>query len=508
MLLTSEAAGMFWGRCFQLRGRRIVPRIAARPMIPGIAARIKGDEMTKGKATEKSNKGVKEMAYAVESCPPGVKELIPEAMAKWMEIANACIAAGDGKDFAEARAWTAVKECWAKNEAGDWCKQCPATGGMGFFSKDEIEKKGYVQVKDNTLADPTHEIKGLEIFAAGKWNGDDYTEKDLDAIVTNFEKGIIKSVPLKVGHDDKQKVAGQPAVGILTRVYRAGQKLMADVANIPKVVADLINKKAYHSVSSEIAWNADFNGSIFEKLLTGVALLGAEIPAVNILADIPAVYKAEFNKVAVFEVADGVIQEPAAEPPAPIAPAAPAAAPVEPPAAAAAAAAPAIDPPESDEVKQLKAKLALADAELVKIKADREAELAAAGKITEETEIRSFTAALVDQKKVVPALAGRIVRSLIDADNATKRDYDLGDGKPVTETARENLRRLYEGLAELRIFTEQAHAEEHAAGSDDDKAISLAKQYVSDKKSPEFKDALVKVYDEHPEWRKAAKPIK
>ena len=62
-----------------------------------------------------------------------------------------------------------------------------------------------------------YEIKDVEIFATGKWNGMNFTDKDLDAIIGSFGQDKIGfEPPLKLGHDKKQKLLqtdGYPAAG-------------------------------------------------------------------------------------------------------------------------------------------------------------------------------------------------------------------------------------------------------------------------------------------------------
>lgn len=121
------------------------------------------------------------------------------------------------------------------------------------------------------------EIKGVEIFAIGKWHGDEYTEKDLDSMVESFSnKGF--EAPVKLGHNKAQEKDGQPAFGWIERVYREGKKLLADFSDVPKKVAEAIRNKQYRQVSSEIIWNYKEG---MPRVLRAVALLGADIPAVK-----------------------------------------------------------------------------------------------------------------------------------------------------------------------------------------------------------------------------------
>ena len=64
------------------------------------------------------------------------------------------------------------------------------------------------------------ELKGQEVFAAGIWNGTQFSEADLDAMVQSFEAlGLAGRVPLKFGHDSP-KPDGQPSLGWVSRVWR------------------------------------------------------------------------------------------------------------------------------------------------------------------------------------------------------------------------------------------------------------------------------------------------
>jgi hypothetical protein len=126
----------------------------------------------------------------------------------------------------------------------------------------------------------TVEIKSVEIFKTGTWHGDEYTTKDLDHIVESFnEKGF--EAPVKLGHNNEQEKDGQPSFGWIGRVFREGNKLLADLTDVPKRLGEAIKSKQYRQVSSEIIWN--FKEGM-PRVLRAVALLGADIPEVKGLA--------------------------------------------------------------------------------------------------------------------------------------------------------------------------------------------------------------------------------
>lgn len=137
-------------------------------------------------------------------------------------------------------------------------------------------------------------IAGVEIFSVGCWNGDDYSQKDLDHMVAAFNDASIKfRPPLKLGHTENQSLVqqdGLPAAGWIGNLYTKAGKLLADFVDIPDKIFDLIVKGAYKNRSAEIIWNCEINGKKFPRMLSAVALLGADMPAVTNLADIHALY--------------------------------------------------------------------------------------------------------------------------------------------------------------------------------------------------------------------------
>lgn len=134
------------------------------------------------------------------------------------------------------------------------------------------------------------EIHDLEIFEAGTHRGKPYSEEDLDLMVQNFNDLKEKIKPtLVVGHSEEQELlkdSGIPSAGWAESLKRIGTKLVATFKDVPKVIADLINKGAYKRVSSEIYNNFEDKGYALRR----VALLGGEIPEVKTLQDVVALY--------------------------------------------------------------------------------------------------------------------------------------------------------------------------------------------------------------------------
>jgi len=117
-----------------------------------------------------------------------------------------------------------------------------------------------------------------EILRIGTWNGIKITPEHIASAVRNFSS----PVPLKFGHNKKQKITdGLPALGWVTKVWESNGVLMAQLSDVPSIVFNAIKAKLYRSVSIE--------GSISKSkglALKALALIGAELPAVETLQDL------------------------------------------------------------------------------------------------------------------------------------------------------------------------------------------------------------------------------
>lgn len=145
---------------------------------------------------------------------------------------------------------------------------------------------------------PTVDFNSVEIFAAGSFNGDTYTEQDLDAMVEAFDKVGFKP-PIKAGHQDAQedektsrRVFGEPALGYVRRIYRNGKKLLADLTKVPRRFADLIKAGSYSRISAEVYWAySNHDGEKLPRVLKAISFLGADIPALTNLKEIEALFQ-------------------------------------------------------------------------------------------------------------------------------------------------------------------------------------------------------------------------
>jgi len=156
-------------------------------------------------------------------------------------------------------------------------------GGMGgpIFDRAQFAKELF-------------QINGVEIFASGTFNGDTYSDEDLDGMVSAFNENQKTLKPfLKLGHNNGQKLLandGLPAAGWIGALKRIGNKLVADFIDIPRSIFELLKNKAFRNVSSEIYFDIELNGKKYKHFLSAVALLGSDMPAVESLEDILALY--------------------------------------------------------------------------------------------------------------------------------------------------------------------------------------------------------------------------
>jgi len=130
------------------------------------------------------------------------------------------------------------------------------------------------------------ELKDVEVFAIGEWNGMAFAAEDLDAMVRAFDDlGLSGRLPVKIGHDDALGDSA-PAYGWITRLFRRGAKLIADLADVPQQLVEAVRAGRYRHVSIELLRDAVVEGKHFEWVPDAVAILGAAMPAVTALADL------------------------------------------------------------------------------------------------------------------------------------------------------------------------------------------------------------------------------
>ena len=163
---------------------------------------------------------------------------------------------------------------------------------MGTLKLSKEDKDDIVEAMKKAFKaddDDNNELTA-EIFSVGKWHGIKFTLEDLTSFAETFKslKNVLR-VPLKFGHNEKQAVTdGAHALGWVSDVWVNGNKLMAKFSEMPEIVFSAIENKLYKTVSIEASFNVKYKEQIFKSVLTGVALLGADLPAVNNLKDLTA----------------------------------------------------------------------------------------------------------------------------------------------------------------------------------------------------------------------------
>lgn len=139
----------------------------------------------------------------------------------------------------------------------------------------------------------TYTIDKLEVFAVGRWNGYLFKKEDLVSIANAF--GNLKEFvqpPVKLGHNEEQALKdGDFALGWIEDLWvdkdeKGKDKLYAKITDVPEIVYKAVQRKLYRKVSIELDFGAEHKGRYYAYVLTGVALLGAQLPAVSTLSDI------------------------------------------------------------------------------------------------------------------------------------------------------------------------------------------------------------------------------
>lgn len=167
----------------------------------------------------------------------------------------------------------------------------------------------------------TVDLVGVEILSTGgpvraigsPVGGDFWTPEQLRAMVDAArELGDELKAPARIGHRKMGEAAeaalrSSPAVGWLTnhRLNADGSKYLADIKRVPKRFADLIRAGAYRTRSSELSkYTSQKTGKNYDYVVSGLAWLGDQLPAVQTLDDVVALYEgdqAEQQLLAIYE---------------------------------------------------------------------------------------------------------------------------------------------------------------------------------------------------------------
>ncbi len=215
------------------------------------------------------------MPYAtVMGLPKEIKEVLPLlAQQVFMKAFNDDFKTSKDDASASAAAWTAVKKAgFQKAISGKWAK---------FMEDNEVLFGS---------------VKGMEIFSTGKHTASNGTVVNISMDdlkeIKDFSNELAENgehhAPIKIGH--KKDTKGLPALGWAEKFYIKGEKLVADVVDIPNKLVNAINHNSWRKRSMELYPNFMQSG---KRAVKAIALLGAEAPSLKGLNDIVAQYDSE-----------------------------------------------------------------------------------------------------------------------------------------------------------------------------------------------------------------------
>lgn len=141
-------------------------------------------------------------------------------------------------------------------------------------------------------------IPAVELATVGRWPAStgvwDCTAEDLAAAVMAADDPDLRTPIVRLGHTDP-RFDGEPAIGRIEnlRLSADGMTLVGDLVGVPAWLAEIM-PSAFPSRSVEATRNAvTASGHKHRLILTGLALLGVELPAIERLADVAALYGTE-----------------------------------------------------------------------------------------------------------------------------------------------------------------------------------------------------------------------
>jgi hypothetical protein len=364
------------------------------------------------------------MPFVIGDVDKHIKGLSDSRKEVWVRVANSALSSCQGK-------------------GGTDCEGSAIRQANSVAQRNLTEEEAMKEFADRE----TFDINNVPIFKAGIWNGDKFTTKDLEAIVEAFGELGFKP-PLKLGHNSKQEETliqdGLPALGWVNRLFVKGTELFADFTDIPKKLHDAIKSKSFGPVSAEIFSNFKRNGKVFSKALKAVALLGADIPAVDgvgIDGDMAEnlFTESEWDEVKVYtdkdfkEVEEVVVAQPKQE-----------------------------EEEMSEEIKEENAKLteekADLEAKVAKLSQEKdkvEATLAKQQAEAKTSEIKAFTDKAKGEGKILPAFETKLIALMESASDEKICKYS-DDGKEVESTQLEVIQSLIGSFPNLVEFAELA----------------------------------------------------
>lgn len=137
-------------------------------------------------------------------------------------------------------------------------------------------------------------VPGVELARTGQWSASTgestITRDDLVHAVEATECPAIRDPVIKLGHTDP-RFDGQPAVGRITNLEVVdGYSLRGDLDGLPDWLGQIL-ASAFPSRSIEATWGYKCSvGHTHDFVITGLALLGVQTPAIQSLDDIADLY--------------------------------------------------------------------------------------------------------------------------------------------------------------------------------------------------------------------------
>ena len=178
-----------------------------------------------------------------------------------------------------------------------------------------LEKKEPTEMKQEEKVLETFDIDEVEIFRTGVWTDSEgreieYTKEDLQAMADAYAelKGSFEA-PVKLGHDESQALLitdGLPAAGWLANLRVKGESLVADLKDVPRKVYELIKSNGYKKRSLEVIHNFRGEaGKVYRHVAAGLALLGANLPAIGSLSEMKNLYSSVADPEKYYYEAEG-----------------------------------------------------------------------------------------------------------------------------------------------------------------------------------------------------------
>ena len=156
------------------------------------------------------------------------------------------------------------------------------------------------ELKTVTLEDV--EILRVGTFNAARGGRQTFTAEDLAEFAAAHEalveSGHIPTVYLGHTQPEGSELPEPPAVGRIAALKVKGDRLLATLTDVPPLVAKLAQAKAYGTRSIEgmrtsLSSAVKIGEKTYRQVITGLALLGKSLPAVNGLADVEKLYAAD-----------------------------------------------------------------------------------------------------------------------------------------------------------------------------------------------------------------------